>query len=354
MHQELQDRLSDARITLLLDFPFFGQLALRLDAVIDSSVDTAATDGRQIIFNPNFCATLDDAELAWLYAHEVGHPALGHIWRMRGLDPHKANIAGDYVVNEMLHKVIKSQPGASHRLKQLRGAFLDPAYFDLSMEQVYRLLPDSDPDQGPQPIGTFTAPPAQSEDEDQGEDEGEGEGEAEGDQEGQGQGKPSPADDTLEQEWKDAVAAAATVARTRNQGDLPGDLSKTIAQLTEPEVPWQDLLRQFAAIVCRDDYSFRRPNRRFAHQGIMLPSLRSDGLGVIVVAVDTSGSIRDNQALLDAFLTELQSIVDTARPAVLHMIDCDARVHAHYEFRPGDDLRETKFAGGGNRFHPGL
>ena len=350
----LEKRLSNARLSLLLDFPFFGQLALRMDAIIDPSVDTACTDGRTIRFNPTFCNPLSDQELTFLYGHEVAHPALGHLWRIKGLDPRKANRAADYVVNEMFHKIIMSQKGAQHRLKLIKGSLLDPQYYGLSMEEIYRLLPADDSSQ-PDPLGTFIEPApqpaAKSEDKGKGDEpeDGNGEGDSDGDGDGDGDGSGSgqSQSDTLEQEWKDATAAAATVARSRNQGHLPGDLGKTLAKLAEPEVPWQDLLRQFAARICRDDYSFRRPNRRFAHQGIMLPSLRSEGLGVIVVAVDTSGSIRSNQKLLNAFLTELQSILDTTRPEVIHMIDCDARVQAHHEFRQGDDLRKTQFGGGG-------
>ncbi len=114
---EYSARLQQARLTLLLDFPFFGQLALRLLPVLDHSVESAQTDGREIRFNPDFCAKLTDPQLAWLYAHEVAHPALGHLWRIGSRDVDKVNRAADYVVNEMLDAVITGQPGAAHRMR---------------------------------------------------------------------------------------------------------------------------------------------------------------------------------------------------------------------------------------------
>ena len=361
----LEQRLSQARMTLLLDFPFFGQLALRMTPEIDSSIETACTDGRRIRFNPDFCDRLPDKQLTWLYAHEVAHPALGHLWRFGQRDPELVNVAADFVVNEMLETVL-AQPGASHRMERIPTALLDRKYFGMSMEQIYSHLRQNakpapqpqagsasqggSPSQGasPKPLGTFTKPaPPPSADGKPGEDGQDGDS-----SDGSGHGAPSPSpitsgEDALQQEWKQAAAQAATVARSRARGQMPAAIEDLLRDLFEPEVPWQDLLRQFASRVCRDDYSFRRPNRRYAHRGIMLPTLRTEGLGRIVVAVDTSGSIRSNEGLLTTFLSELQSILDTTHPEVMHLLDCDARVHSHSELHSGDHLAGTRFRGGG-------
>ncbi len=327
--KSLDQRLQQARLTLLLDFPFFGQLALRLSPVIDPNVPTAETNGREIRFNPDFCEKLNDKQLAWLYAHEVSHPALGHLWRIKGKDLEKANIAADYVVNEMLESLVNGQKGATNRLQACPGALRDRKYDGLSMEQIYSLLPDPPPGSSSGgAIGTFTKPEADQ--------------------------KPDDApQESLEQEWKAAAAEAATMARSRARGELPGAIAELLRELFEPAVPWQDVLRQFVSRIVRDDYTFRRPNRRFAHMGVMLPTLRSEGMGTIGVAVDTSGSIKCNEALLKTFLSELQGILDTTRPEAMHLLDCDARVHTHTKLTSGDDLRGTTFhGGGGTRFEP--
>jgi predicted metal-dependent peptidase len=342
MTDNLPARLQQARLTLLLDFPFFGQLALRLRPVIDPAVETAQTDGREIRFNPDYCAKLSNPQLTWLYAHEVAHPALGHNWRIGNRNLDKVNRAADYVVNEMLAQVIATQSGACHRMQQVPRALRDAQYDGLSMEQIYSILPDEEEQPGqaprPAPAGAFTKPgpdPTLTQ----------GSGDP-------GDAPPQPSD-ALEQEWKAAAAEAATVTRTRNKGHLPGAIAELLKELFEPAVPWQDVLRQFISRVVRDDYTFKRPNRRFAHQGVILPTLRSEGLGVIAVGVDTSGSIKCDDTLLTTFLSELQGILDTTAPEKLHILDCDARVHSHNEFVPGDDLRGTTFhGGGGTSFRP--
>jgi predicted metal-dependent peptidase len=325
----LDQRLQQARLTLLLDFPFFGQLALRLAPVIDPSVPTAETNGREIRFNPDFCEKLNDKQLAWLYAHEVSHPALGHLWRIGTRDMQKVNMAADYVVNEMLESIINGQKGAANRLQACPGALRDRKYDGLSMEEIYSLLPDPPPGGA---IGTFTKPGAPDQSD---------------------PSAPPEPSESLEQEWKAAAAEAATMARSRNRGELPGAIAELLRELFEPAVPWQDILRQFVSRIVRDDYTFRRPNRRFAHMGVMLPTLRSEGMGTIAVAVDTSGSIKCNEALLKTFLSELQGILDTTSPEALHLLDCDSRVHTATKFTGGDDLRGTVFhGGGGTRFEP--
>ena len=340
----LSQRLTKARMTLLLDFPFWGQLAMRLAPEIRPGCGTAETDGKVVAFDPDFCATLNDRQLVWLYAHEVSHPALGHPWRIGSRDLGKCRRAADYAVNEMLEGVIKNQPGAAARMERIPRTLLDPQYFGMSMEEIYSILPDepadgtANPGGGPRAVGNFSKPAPSP---------------ATGREAGDGDGAGEDASAALEQEWKQAVQEAATVARMKNRGVLPSNVEDLIKELVEPAVPWQDILRQFASRVSRDDYGWNRPNRRYLQSGFILPTLHSHSLGPLAVAVDTSGSIRCSKALLTKFLSELQGILDLTRPEILHLMDCDARVHQVREFRPGDDLRDQSFrGGGGTRFEP--
>lgn len=348
---KLAERLQKARLTLLLDFPFFGQLALRLKPEIRPGARTAWTDGRIIAFDPDFCAQLSDSQLTWLYAHEVGHPALGHIFRLKGRNPEKWNIAADFKVNQMLEEVIHSKRQGHLRMERIPGTLLNPEYNGLSTEEIYHLLPEppseeekQQPGSGGQ-IGDFEQPEVESNGGDDSSDEG-----------GEGGQNPDGAAQTLEQmeqEWKVAVAQAATTERMKNQGQLPASLQFAIDELIDPAVPWQDLLRQFASKITRDDYSWSRPNRRHTGRGFILPTLRSEGLGHIVVAFDTSGSIAHCPDTLQAFLSELQGILDTCHPELITVIDCDWEVQATAEYLPGDDIRvHSPKGGGGTAFEP--
>lgn len=162
-----------------------------------------------------------------------------------------------------------------------------------------------------------------------------------------------PISEDLEREWKSAVAEAATVEAQRQRGNAPAWLKKLVTELVEPKVPWQDTLREFCHRLSRDDYSFRRPNRRHIQRGIVLPSLYSESLGPIVLAFDSSGSIFGVTELVREILSEMQGILDLCRPEHILLMDCDTRIHQAVEFRPGDDLRTFEpQGGGGTSFRP--
>src|ERR1700747_2223863 len=57
-------RIQKARTALLLDHPFFGSLLFRLAGRASGSIQTMATDGVSLFYNPAFVETLNAAELA--------------------------------------------------------------------------------------------------------------------------------------------------------------------------------------------------------------------------------------------------------------------------------------------------
>ena len=66
-------RIQKARTALVLDHPFFGSLLFRLKDCECRSIQTMATDGVSLYYNPDFVETLDAATLAGTLAHEVMH-----------------------------------------------------------------------------------------------------------------------------------------------------------------------------------------------------------------------------------------------------------------------------------------
>ena len=73
----MAQKLTRARVQLLLAQPFFGTLSLRLK-LVPGDLPTMATDGARIVYNPAFVGELRPAELEGTLAHEVMHCALGH------------------------------------------------------------------------------------------------------------------------------------------------------------------------------------------------------------------------------------------------------------------------------------
>src|SRR5258705_12897363 len=108
-------------------------------------------------------------------------------------------------------------------------------------------------------------------------------------------------------------------AAAAGRGTLPAGLGRAAERVIHPPLDWRSVLREFVSAHARNDYSWARPNRRFIAQGLYLPGLRSEELGDVVLAVDTSGSI--SEQVLGAFAAEAN--------AVLAAYDCAVTVLYH-------------------------
>jgi hypothetical protein len=130
-HPSAAVRIQKARTALLLDHPFFGSLLFRLGGRASSSIQTMATDGVSLFYNPAFVETLNAAELAGVLAHEVMHPALQHHTRRGGRDRKRWNMACDYAINPLLLDAGLTLP------KEL---LIDHRFHGMSAERIYKLI----------------------------------------------------------------------------------------------------------------------------------------------------------------------------------------------------------------------
>ena len=103
MTDTVYDKITIARIGLLMRHPFFGNMATRLKIVDGSDwCSTAATNGREIFYNREFFETKTNKEIEFIIAHEIWHNVLDHINRLEGRNPKVWNAAIDYATNGML------------------------------------------------------------------------------------------------------------------------------------------------------------------------------------------------------------------------------------------------------------
>ena len=103
MRTEVEDKITVARIGMLLRHPFFGNMATRLKIeACDDWCPTAATDGRRLFYNTQFFNMLSERQIEFVIAHEIMHCVYGHITRREDRNPMLHNIASDYIVNNLL------------------------------------------------------------------------------------------------------------------------------------------------------------------------------------------------------------------------------------------------------------
>lgn len=340
-------RIANARSDMILDEPFFGALALRLLLVEDLGCGTAWTDGKHLGYNPKFVMALKADELVTLVKHEVLHCSNGHPWRRDAREPRRFNDACDYSINPILVDAGGTLP---------EGGLLDDQYKGKSAEWIYDRLPAMPPQQSPQggsgqSRGNSKSTPGQS-------------GQRPGSTGGKGQGSkpehnplgevrdaPTAGADgeaqPTEEDWRQATVQAAVLAK--GQGKLPAGMDRLIGKLTKPRVDWKPAMRRFAQEAARADYSFARPNLRYVPR-LYLPALQSHEVGIIAIAVDTSGSVDD--VLLGQFGSEVSAVADEVRPRQIRVLYCDAEVNRQETFERDEPVTLKACGGGGTDFRP--
>jgi predicted metal-dependent peptidase len=328
-----EGRVLRARTALLTGREFIGSLALSLPVEITDAVKTASTDGKRIRFNPDFASRLKDDELVFVIAHEVFHCMLEHVFRTNGRNPRKWNVAADIVVNHML---IEERVGRCPS-----GAVVNADLYTQGngiVEQVYDLLPDGDGD---------------------GSGDGDGDGNGDGNGDGSGGDGNDPGQDlepstseaenrALASEWKERVVQAALQANAA--GQLGPSMKRLVQDMLKPQVDWRDVLRDFIVKTRADIRTFARPARRFATQGLYMPSTTGERIGPVAFFIDCSGSVSDKQ--LQVFMTEVRAVHADLQPERLHVGYFHHEVTHTDTFDPEDTVTLSPVGTGGTAFSP--
>lgn len=126
------------------NYKFFAELLFNLkiiEAHANSGVDTMATDGKAIIYNPKFVNSLTEPEVLFVILHEIMHNANLHFTRMGGRAPKLWNIAADYAINIQLDDMINDMK--STIVKTPTSALKDEKYRHMSAEQIYDEIYDN-------------------------------------------------------------------------------------------------------------------------------------------------------------------------------------------------------------------
>ena len=392
-------RVSDCVTELLRKQPFFGSLVLRLPLRTDPTRQTLASDGQEILYSPRWVAETDAHLIETAMARVVMACALKHHTRRGERDPERWQMASQLV---------------THALLRDAGFTLPPdadVWEDLSVEQAYDRLPhpkdddsgdDGNASQDAGGAGASTAgqpPPGGDGDgtDDPSDPPGDGDGQDEDDgadsqgshddgrgQDGNRQGRdgasntpsshdPSSTGEVMdanahvddgsdsgeasvdiaaeEQAWDEAMHQALNIARA--EGKVPGRIEETVRNAHASTLDWRTLLRRYMTDAASRDYSWSVPNRRFIDGGLYLPSIRSEGIDVIAIIIDTSGSLPPQT--LAEFWTELREIVDEIRPTSVIVLQVDAALQDAAEYEPDDLPDEITLKGrGGTDFRPGF
>jgi predicted metal-dependent peptidase len=345
-----EQRIERAHVQLMKDkdFCLFSGVFMIGDVKVSDVVPTAYTNGRDVTYGRSFVEGLDDKELNFVVLHEAMHKAYRHLFVWKKLAQENmmvANMAMDYVINLQLMDYDKPEVLAFPRDKQgNRIGLLDDQYRGMDTQQVFNILKKEMGDEqgkGGQPRGNPSG---------EGEDPSGGQKDKKSeclDDHGWDEAKEMDEEDKrkLSDEIDQALREGSILA-----GKMNGTMSREIKDLLTPKVDWREALRNFIKTTMkgRDKSTWRRPNRRFLAQGIIMPSTFSDKVGNITIGIDTSGSIGGEA--LSQFLGEVKSICDEVVPQGIDLLYWDSHVAKHEKY-VGSEIdslvNSTKPAGGG-------
>jgi len=280
---------------------------------------TAATNGRDVMYNPKFIDTLNDKELNYVVLHEALHKVYQHMHLWKKLwkeNPMLANMAADYVVNYAIHEA----DADSEIAKRPDSALFDMAYKGMTTKQIFDML-KKDSNFVKQQAGHDTH---------------------------DWEGAEALSDDEVKETAKQIDQALRQGEIIR--GKMQGNKNRAVNEILEPKVNWREQLREFVNSTCKnkDRTSWKRPHKRFIGHDIYMPSMIGESIGQVVVGIDTSGSI--GQKELNEFLSEVVAICDDVAPSSIELLYWDTAVAGHETYNQGDYkalVQSTKPAGGG-------
>jgi len=311
---DVDTKMAAARTRLILDKPFLGALALSIPLVESEAgwCKTTWSNGKTLYYDHSYIDALDVEQTQFALSREAMHCALLHFYRRANRVKNLWESACDFAVNPLLiDDGLKPTPDTVY-LSEFDG---------MTAEEIYPLLEDNQQEQEEQNAG----------------------GEGESEQQRQAQNLSQNEKEMLAVQWRQRLASAAQQAM--QAGKLSGHMARLVDAFLQPKLPWRSLLAQHLSATARNDYSYTRPSNRRGDPAVF-PGLRSEEID-LVVAVDTSGSIRENE--IEQFFSEINAIKGQIR-ARITLLCCDVEIdeRSPVVFEAWDEFKfDTRVKGGG-------
>ena len=302
---------------------FISTVFFQLKFSWNSSIPTAETNGTEVRVNPEFFLSCHKKGRVFLLAHEAWHVALDHITRGNTLDPQTYNEAADYVINGVLVK-------AGYEMPIINGETIglhDPAYYDMTTEEVYALIKKSNNKPPPNMGGMGLDILGQK-------------------------GSNNEAKKTkikLDKIIKTAAITAEQNNKDSSWGDMPGDLEIYLNDLFNPKVDWRTLFINFFTARCREDFSYKKINRRYMPD-FFLPSLYSEQINEVAFFCDSSGSVTDED--FNTFYGEAAYVKSVLNPKRMIIAAFDSTLKKVHEFSEHEPINVSFTGRGGTRIAP--
>ncbi|WP_416768737.1 VWA-like domain-containing protein [Sulfurimonas sp. ST-25] len=328
------EKLGKAKARLLLNSPYFGTLASRLELDTSEDIPGFLSNGLRLEYNPDYVEGLDDGECEFMLANGAMHAALVHERRQNGRMSWLWQLATDHAINTMLVQNNFALPPQVNYDPRFEGMYAEAIYAQLKDEiKNEEYSDDESNDTG------FNENNQRKRDELKN-----AEGDHDPDKLRPQMEVENSVDESLFEHFEKAVREML-----EQQGDTPLGLERFFVPAKQSVVDWRSELFHALSRHLKSDYRMLPPSKKLLYNHIYLPSSTSETLD-IVIAIDSSGSV--DEELLGRFIAEVESLLETFADYRIELLVCDAKVQSHRQFYPGEPLRFELKGGGGTDFRP--
>jgi predicted metal-dependent peptidase len=314
----IDEKISQAKAKLLVDYPYFGTLASKLELMVNDDMESFKSNGKKLEFRGAYLGELTIAEVEFLLANGAMHQVLLHENRKNNRSGWLWQMATDIAINDMLLQNKMTMPYGAQYRKRFSGMYAEEIYAELK-DDILR--EDEDLEYEADDIDDVERKENEQE----------------------------KLQEEILQEQLLAEEAISLLESHMKMGEAPVSIERFFNIKGFSKLNWRELLREAIDRYVRDDYAVMPPSKKLLYQGIYLPSNISNTFR-LVIAIDSSGSI--DEALLDEFLSEVSFLMEQVQNYTVDIIICDDKIHSHATFQTGEALEAKVIGGGGTDFRP--
>lgn len=330
---------------MLVKYPFFGSVTANVKYVENRNIQTAATNGKIVYYNPDFLEKISEKERIFVIAHEICHIAFNHIIRSKNKNHKIWNIATDAIINAFLKKdglkivenAVDIEDAINYNAEELYEKLLKEQANNLGgngNSEISNNQNDENQDVGhdthdmwDETIANKNISDKKSEIEKK-QKETEKIGEKESFNKNKQEKKKA-----LEDLKKMLSEQIISYGNKTNENTIKIENIGT----SKPIIDWRYVLRE--AITYDVDWSYKNAT---IEDGVVSANLEEQPMSETEIVLDTSGSI--NEKLLKNFLRECKNILEHSKLKV----GCfDTKFYGFNEIRNKEDIENMKFQGGG-------
>lgn len=323
-----KENLEKAIIGLLNNYPFYGFFlngCRRIFTDNDKDMPTCGvnvTDKVNLYINNNFWNSLTKDEREGILQHEVDHIINLHMLRCENKDNKTFNEAADIAINQYIDPKKVRTGLFPHTITKVFGI---KVLEKMPAEYYYEIL-KNEKEKNKNKQGNEIGDTLDNHNIWE-----------------KGEKNQEAVEQIVKASAKNAMDKAKAI------GNLPGNLEGILNELFKPKINWKQQLKQFiqASLKYNKESSRKKRNKRY---GIIYAGKKKTDLLRIYIAVDTSGSVSDNE--LTQFFSEVNDMVAKNLNLTIKILIADSQIQDTFEYKK--NMKIPIKGRGGTAYQPAI